>query len=204
MSSNARSRRNLRVGDLAMPSVPSHAGPSSASMARITQRSVSRIPHAGLSSSPEPIPGAAMSSGPVVVGVNKRKREADDDLFGDGGSEDPEVVDLVDKDEVPAEILSNTQQEKKKNWVKLGALDCVICMDNATDLTVTHCGHLFCSECLHSALNMDPSRRICPICRRKIDKLPGCGKFGQKGKGFYPLELKLMTKETLSASREHS
>jgi E3 ubiquitin-protein ligase RNF5 len=72
------------------------------------------------------------------VANNKRKREADDDLFGD--VEDPEVVDLVDKDEVPADIINNSQKEKEKNWVKLGALDCVICMDNATDLTVTHCG----------------------------------------------------------------
>jgi E3 ubiquitin-protein ligase RNF5 len=48
---------------------------------------------------------------------------------------------------------------------------------------------------------MDPTRRICPICRRKIDKLPGSGKFGRTGKGFYPLELKLMTREALNANR---
>ncbi|KAK3302449.1 uncharacterized protein B0T15DRAFT_496914 [Chaetomium strumarium] len=197
MSSNPRSRRNLRAGDLAMPSAPSQAGPSWMHPPSAFSTVGATPAQLALLTSYRP---SGLSSDPVVVAVNKRKREADDDLFGDNGLEDPEVVDLVDKDEVPAEILN----KKEKKWVKLGALDCVICMDNATDLTVTHCGHLFCSECLHSALNMDPSRRICPICRRKIDKLPGSGKFSRGGKGFYPLELKLMTKPTPSASHEQS
>jgi E3 ubiquitin-protein ligase RNF5 len=47
---------------------------------------------------------------------------------------------------------------------------------------------------------MDPNRRICPICRQKIDKVPTAGKFGQKGKGFYSLELKLMTKKVERSS----
>jgi E3 ubiquitin-protein ligase RNF5 len=76
--------------------------------------------------------------------LQKRKREAStaDDLFSDDVWGDPEVVDLVDKDEVPPEILSNSQEEATKNYVKLSAFDCAICMDNVTDLTVTHCGKL--------------------------------------------------------------
>ncbi|SPQ22820.1 6064c393-8025-4ce1-8959-3ea41a497619 [Thermothielavioides terrestris] len=134
----------------------------------------------------------------------KRKREAStaDDLFSDDVWGDPEVVDLVDKDEVPPEILSNSQEEATKNYVKLSAFDCAICMDNVTDLTVTHCGHLFCSECLHAALNMNPAKRVCPICRQKIDPVPASGKFSQRAKGFYPLELKLMTKKTLGKKPE--
>ncbi|KAH6850053.1 hypothetical protein B0I37DRAFT_427960 [Chaetomium sp. MPI-CAGE-AT-0009] len=134
---------------------------------------------------------------------SKRKREPDldDDLFGEGPFNDQGVVDLVDKDEVPAEILNS--QEKNKNYIKMSSFDCVICMDSVKDLTVTHCGHLFCSACLHSALNMDQNRRICPICRQKIDKVPaGNTKFGQKAKGYYSLELKLMTKKSLGAKAE--
>jgi E3 ubiquitin-protein ligase RNF5 len=48
------------------------------------------------------------------------------------------VIDLVDKTEVPPEILDS--QEKSKNHVRLSTFDCVICMDSVKDLTVTHCG----------------------------------------------------------------
>jgi len=132
----------------------------------------------------------------------KRKREPDldDDLFGD--AEFSDVVDLVDKTEVPLD--ASKSQEKAKNYVKLSTFDCVICMDSVKDLTVTHCGHLFCSACLHSALNMDHSRRICPICRQKIDRQPAGGKFGQKAKGYYSLELKLMTRTTIGVKQEQS
>ncbi|KAK4039988.1 hypothetical protein C8A01DRAFT_16117 [Parachaetomium inaequale] len=181
MSSNTR-RRSVRPTDLTMPSSSSQAAPSSRPV-RATRRSTSSQPV-------QPAPSSSM---------NKRKREPDlDDLFGDGPFADQEVVDLVDKDEVPT--ATPTTQEKPKNYVKMATFDCVICMDNVKDLTVTHCGHLFCSECLHSALNMDPSRRICPICRQKIDKVPAGGKFGQKGRGFYSLELKLVTKKVERSS----
>lgn len=52
---------------------------------------------------------------------------------------------------------------------------------------------------------MDMTRRICPICRQKIDKMNAAsGKFGQRAKGFYPLELKLTTKKTLGKKSQHS
>jgi E3 ubiquitin-protein ligase RNF5 len=44
----------------------------------------------------------------------------------------------VDKDEVPEEVAP--PESKEKNTVKLGTFQCVICMDDVTDLTVTHCG----------------------------------------------------------------
>jgi len=54
-------------------------------------------------------------------------------------------------------------------------------------------GHLFCSECLHSSLHIDASKKVCPICRQKVETNPASGKFTAKSKGFWPLELKLMT-----------
>lgn len=54
-------------------------------------------------------------------------------------------------------------------------------------------GHLFCSECLHSSLHIDVSKKVCPICRQKVETNPAAGKFTAKSKGFWPLELKLMT-----------
>jgi hypothetical protein len=92
--------------------------------------------------------GGASTSSPSVLATPatgnstaKRKREDDDDgtnLFSDNTLDGIEVVDLVDKDDIPEELLAS--QQDNKHWVKLGGLDCVICMDNATDLTVTHCG----------------------------------------------------------------
>ncbi|KAM7193290.1 hypothetical protein V8F20_008485 [Naviculisporaceae sp. PSN 640] len=125
----------------------------------------------------------------------KRKRDLFDtehDPDGSDGEEIP-VVDLADTETVPESIL----KQKPKNEVKLSTFQCVICMDDCTDLTVTHCGHLFCSECLHSSLHIDVSKKVCPICRQSIETKPASGKFTTKQKGFYPLELKLLTKKTL-------
>ncbi|KAL1838364.1 hypothetical protein VTJ49DRAFT_2773 [Mycothermus thermophilus] len=169
--------------------------PSSAMSSSNTGRG-SRAGNARASSSRS----APISSSPAPPatpgGTSKRKREEDEEddkpaITGDK-LDGIEVVDLVDKDEVPAELVA--EQEAGKNYVRLSTLDCVICMDSAKDLTVTHCGHLFCSECLHSALEMDPARRICPICRQRIDRMGNSGRWTQRQKGFYPLELKLKTR----------
>lgn len=122
MSSNTR-RRSVRPTDLTMPSAPSQAGPSRA--APRTRRSASRALQ------PE-------KSASTTTTKRKREQDDDDDLFGDSIFAGQEVVDLVDKDEVPADLLNS--KEQNKNYVKLSRFDCVICMDNVKDLTVTHCG----------------------------------------------------------------
>ena len=87
--------------------------------------------------------------------MTKRKREPDlDDLFGDGPFAEQEVVDLVDKDEVPTETPST--QEKPKNYVKMATFDCVICMENVKDLTVTHCGKIASPHTVRLVLIMAP------------------------------------------------
>ncbi|RYO97245.1 hypothetical protein DL764_007345 [Monosporascus ibericus] len=50
--------------------------------------------------------------------------------------EDPDSIDLSNVDEVPTELMA----PKVDNRVKLGKFQCVICMDDVTALTVTHCG----------------------------------------------------------------
>jgi len=121
-----------------------------------------------------------------------RKDELED-AFAD--EFDSMVMDLSNTDKVPLQL----SRPKPKNEVKLSAYQCVICMDDVSGLTVTHCGHLFCGECLHSSLTVDLSKKICPICRTKIDaKAPG-GKFRANQKGYYPLELKLLTRKKLGS-----
>lgn len=52
----------------------------------------------------------------------------------------PDSIDLSNADEVPKELIA----PKIDNRVKLGQFQCVICMDNVTSLTVTHCGMSRC------------------------------------------------------------
>ncbi|KAG7147689.1 E3 ubiquitin-protein ligase like [Verticillium longisporum] len=118
----------------------------------------------------------------------------DDDLFGEksgpaAAPEDDDIIDLATSDGIPAAAARPPKEDRR---VKIGAFQCAICMDDCTDLTVTHCGHLFCAECLHSALHIEATRNKCPICRTKIDNKDR-NAYSTKTKGFWPLELKLMT-----------
>jgi hypothetical protein len=110
------------------------------------------------------------------------------------------VVDLLDiEDEVQyeamkakkqAELIKKQNEEEANRPVKLAEFQCIICMDNPTDLTVTHCGHLFCSECLFQALHAG-DKKCCPVCRTAINT----GRPGLKPpkNGMFALEMKLMT-----------
>jgi hypothetical protein len=61
-----------------------------------------------------------------------------------------EVVDLADVEnesqyrdlaaKQQAELIKKQNEDEAKRPVKLAAFQCIICMDNPTDLTVTHCG----------------------------------------------------------------
>lgn len=64
--------------------------------------------------------------------------------------ESPEMVDLVDidddekyedfKSKQQAELIRQQQLAEATKPSKLAEFQCIICMDNPTDLTVTHCG----------------------------------------------------------------
>ncbi|KAI1335710.1 hypothetical protein F5Y15DRAFT_419590 [Xylariaceae sp. FL0016] len=110
-------------------------------------------------------------------------------VFGDDDAQPAdalESIDLSNATGVPDELMA----PKVDNRTKLGKFQCIICMDDVTALTVTHCGHLFCSECLHSALHIDTMKRACPVCRSKVDSKD---KKTKGTKSFFHLELKVMT-----------
>jgi SNF2 family DNA or RNA helicase len=48
--------------------------------------------------------------------------------------------------------------------------NCIVCFDNMTDPVLTHCGHMFCRECIMRCLDIKPE---CPLCKNNIssDKL---------------------------------
>lgn len=86
-----------------------------------------------------------------------------------------EVIDLStdsDSDSLVEEVQgpgSPVRQENESEDPRLSHLKCVICLDSPTDLTATTCGHLFCHECISSALRVtSPAAGNCPVCRRKV------------------------------------
>ncbi|OAQ68043.1 SLX8 protein [Pochonia chlamydosporia 170] len=118
---------------------------------------------------------------------------SDDDLFGEGLSqglegEDLTRIDLTNANAVPDEL----KQPAVDNRTKISKFQCAICMDDATTVTVTHCGHLYCAQCLHSSLTVESTKGKCPMCRAKIDMKPR-NSYTLKTKGYWHLELKLMT-----------
>jgi len=117
--------------------------------------------------------------------------------------ESPEMVDLVDIDDdekyedfkakQQAELIKQQQLDEATKPAKLAEFQCIICMDNPTDLTVTHCGHLFCSECLHQALYAGNAKKCCPVCRTAISTTLQGKEKRQPKNGVFVLEMKLMT-----------
>jgi hypothetical protein len=131
---------------------------------------------------------------------------------------DVEVVDLaeIENDEQYQDLHAKEAAELSKKQaldeatrpVKLAHFNCIICMDQPTDLTVTHCGmyplskvkrvlltfqgHMFCSECLHQALYAG-DKKCCPVCRSAIT-VPSARDRKPPSKGIFALEMKLMTR----------
>jgi hypothetical protein len=101
------------------------------------------------------------ASSPSVVGTSKRARPSTTPVKSLRSTpasrqkvEKADMVDLVDienEDEYKefrlkqqAEAIKQQQQEESKRPVKLAEVECIICMDRPTDLTVTHCGMFSC------------------------------------------------------------
>ncbi|KAI9790802.1 MAG: SUMO-targeted ubiquitin ligase complex subunit slx8 [Peltula sp. TS41687] len=114
---------------------------------------------------------------------------------GDGDENDDAMVDVLQKQ--MEDQIKSQQQKEKDAPSKLTSLQCIICLEPPTDLTVTSCGHLFCHGCLMPALNTgEPSKSKCPVCRRPVNRVKRSG----KALDFQPLELKLKTKSGSGAA----
>ncbi|RIA93196.1 hypothetical protein C1645_735763 [Glomus cerebriforme] len=46
-------------------------------------------------------------------------------------------------------------------------LKCAICLDHPKDVSFTPCGHMFCRECISTALK---TQKVCSLCRRPLTK----------------------------------
>jgi len=47
------------------------------------------------------------------------------------------------------------------------AITCAVCLELATNMMVTHCGHVFCNECICDTIK---EFKKCPICRTKLTR----------------------------------
>ncbi|RHZ47852.1 hypothetical protein Glove_566g19 [Diversispora epigaea] len=47
------------------------------------------------------------------------------------------------------------------------SLKCAICLDQPTDVATTHCGHIFCYDCINRVAR---TQKLCSICRRQLKK----------------------------------
>lgn len=51
---------------------------------------------------------------------------------------------------------------------------------------------MFCAQCLHQAMHAEVTKKICPMCRQKLEVRPKNGQPTRNAKTFFHLELKFM------------
>lgn len=64
--------------------------------------------------------------------------------------------------------------------------NCVICFDNMTDPVLTHCGHMFCKNCIINCIEI---KSECPLCKNNItsDKILLLNKIERNNENINPL-----------------
>ncbi|KAL8857539.1 MAG: hypothetical protein Q9178_005867 [Gyalolechia marmorata] len=100
-----------------------------------------------------------------------------------------------------AAVIKEQQGPPKDVPTKLSNVQCIICMEPMTDMTVTHCGHIFCHTCIMEALiagenQGEPGKGTskCPVCRKKVARPK---EKSRDKREVIPLEIKLVTRSSL-------
>jgi hypothetical protein len=75
-----------------------------------------------------------------------------------------EVIETPKKTETSPRkrVTSNTESPEVR--VKLN--NCSICLDRITEVSSTHCGHVFCYDCIRECVK---KTQKCPICRKRCN-----------------------------------
>jgi hypothetical protein len=144
MPAPRQTRKRRATTDLTASSPSASPAPSTISNKRRATRTSTASSDRPLASSFR-APAQRKRTAPLRRTDTKKEPPADEPIVFDSSDVEQgteyKVIDLVDKDEVlPAPEPDPAEPEKEKNTVKLGTFQCVICMDDVTDLTVTHCG----------------------------------------------------------------
>lgn len=64
-------------------------------------------------------------------------------------------------------LISLKEYNKNLEQILLSSeeIECVICLDEIQNMTITLCGHIFCDECIIGVTNS-----LCPTCRKPMEK----------------------------------
>lgn len=82
---------------------------------------------------------------------------SDDDIFGDNIFDNADLEELTTIDLTEAtEVLEELKKPEVDNRIKISAFQCVICMDDVSTLTVTHCGRCPCTSGFQHVANPVP------------------------------------------------
>ncbi|KAL8933129.1 MAG: hypothetical protein Q9211_005943 [Gyalolechia sp. 1 TL-2023] len=156
--------------------------------------------------------------------TNKRREVSDPRVKNEGESQ-VERIDLMDVEndsglsrvleQQQAAAIQEQQGRKGDEPTKLSSIQCIICMEPMTDMTVTHCaisgfvktlidgssGHLFCHTCIMEALiagenQGEPGKATgkCPVCRKKVSRPK---EKSRDKREVIPLEIKCVTRASL-------
>ncbi|KAI4173906.1 MAG: hypothetical protein LQ343_002674 [Gyalolechia ehrenbergii] len=142
--------------------------------------------------------------------TNKRRKVSDPRVKDEEESK-VEQIDLMDVEDdsglsqvlerQQAAAIREQQGRKGDEPTKLSSIQCIICMEPMTDMTVTHCGHLFCHTCIMEALiagdnQGEPGKATgkCPVCRKKVSRPKEKSKDKRE---VIPLEIKCVTRSSL-------
>ncbi|KAL8801676.1 MAG: hypothetical protein Q9200_006868 [Gallowayella weberi] len=126
-----------------------------------------------------------------------------------------ECLDLVDVDDdgglskvlerQQAAAIKEQQGPQGEVPTKLSNLQCIICMEPMTDMTVTHCGHIFCHTCIMEALiagenQGEPGKGTskCPVCRKKVARPK---EKSRDKREVIPIEIKVVSKRSLDKGK---
>lgn len=156
----------------------------------------------------------APASPPQPKRTNKRRRISDLIVKEEEESK-VEQIDLLDVEDdgrlsqvleqQQAATIIEQQGRRGDEPTKLSSLQCIICMEPMTDMTVTHCGHLFCHTCIMEALiagenQGEPGKATgkCPVCRKKVSRPKEKTKDKRE---IIPLEIKCMTRSSLAKGK---
>ena len=103
------------------------------------------------------------------------KTEANDieelDLTNEASSAEEELAQA----QTAAAVFAQQAANQTSGPLKIGQRQCIICMENFTNITITACGHVYCHECLTQALlagekNSEGGKANCPVCRKPVNR----------------------------------
>ena len=90
-------------------------------------------------------------------------------------NEAPSAEEELAQAQTAAAVLAQQAATSASGPLKIGQRQCIICMENFTNITITACGHVYCHECLTQALlagekNSDGGKANCPVCRKQVNR----------------------------------